>query len=106
MSLSEYSSASFSLGGYATKPSIISLSKQDSPLQQGAVERLRDYFARRSDVAGKDSLLSKLNSYIEEGANKNNKGVEIVADLTREQRKRARLLGFTVTHAGRSGIAI
>lgn len=104
MSLSEYSSAPFSLGGYATKPSIISLSKQDAPLQQGAVERLRDYFARRSDVAGKDSLLSTLNSYIEE--RKNNKGVEIVADLTREQRKRARLLGFTVTHAGRSAIAI
>lgn len=104
MSLSDYSSASFSLGGYATKPSIISLSGQDAPAQQGAVESLRDYFARRSDVSGKDALLFRIDSYLNEGGHRN--GVEVVADLTRKQRKAVRLLGFRVGHANGGDLSL
>lgn len=94
MSLSEHISESFA--GYRTKPSKI-IFPQQGGLQAGAIEQLRDNFARRAEISGRDGLLSTLNNHINTGGNPQD---AIVANLTRSERKIARRLGFEVSHAG------
>ncbi len=104
MSLSEYSSASFSKTGYARKLVSVRLSDtldgQEPPLKQSAILQLRDTFARRADVTDRDSILSTIERYLG-GEGADSAGREIVrAPLTRKHRKIARNLGFEVRYQG------
>ncbi len=95
MSLSEYSSASFT--GHARKPSRISPAEAEGPSQQDAILSLREYFTkRRGDLIGREDLLAQIDSL----GDGDRKVVQVFGDLTRKQRKDVRLLGFHVNYAG------